>query len=162
MQQGRLELTDNPQAAYSARSSTIRSIGLRTMLKATYHRFWLLRYSRMLEDRSGCTGLPECLCGWSRSASKSKRGSIGPPDTGAVVVKDDRRVDRSIRFCATDASADLRIRHMIDAGSVTPALEEKGDALQLPPPCGSTEKHLVRRRTLFTFWGYYLTLIKSG
>ena len=79
-----------------------------------------------------------------------------PPDTGAIVVKDESEVWESVHpvLRATDASADLSaVRHMIDAGSGYPPhwRGEGGDANLATATAmqGPTEKHLVRRQQYF-------------
>lgn len=118
---------------------------------------WLLRYSRMLEDRVRLHWATRMFM-WMVTVPASKvKEKIEqyrvPPDTGAIVVKDESETWESVHpvLRATDASADLlAVRHMIDAGSGFPPhwRGEGGDAnlatataMQAP-----TEKHLIRRQ----------------
>lgn len=118
---------------------------------------WLLRYSRMLEDRVRLHWATRMFM-WMVTVPATKvKEKIEqyrvPPDTGAIVVKDESEKWESVHpmLRATDARADLdAVRHMIDAGSGYPPhwRGEGGDAnlatataMQAP-----TEKHLIRRQ----------------
>lgn len=121
---------------------------------------WLLRYSRMLEDRVRLHWATRMFMWMVTVPANKVKEKIEqyrvPPDTGAIVVKDESETWESVHpvLRATDASADLTaVRHMIDAGSGYPPhwRGEGGDAnlataqaMQAP-----TEKHLVRRQQYF-------------
>lgn len=155
----------NPQAAYNEaimlHYSVNRPLGamlgesdLTTMIP------WLLRYSRMLEDRvrlHWATRMFMWMVTVPANKVKEKMEQYRvPPDTGAIVVKDETEVWESVHpvLRATDASADLSaVRHMIDAGSGYPPhwRGEGGDANLATATAmqGPTEKHLARRQQYF-------------
>jgi hypothetical protein len=123
---------------------------------------WLIRYSRMLEDRVRLHWAVRAFL-WVVTVPSNKVKSKAeeyrkPPDAGSIVVKDESEkwevATPTLR--GADASHDLRaVRGMIDAGSGYPPhwRGESGEAnlatataMQAP-----TERHLLRRQRYFTF-----------
>ena len=123
---------------------------------------WLLRYSRMLEDRVRLHWATRMFMWMVTVPANKVKEKIEqyrvPPDTGAIVVKDESEKWESVHpvLRATDASADLSaVRHMIDAGSGYPPhwRGEGGDANLATATAmqGPTEKHLMRRQQYFIY-----------
>lgn len=123
---------------------------------------WLLRYSRMLEDRVRMHWAVRAFL-WlvtvPANKVKTKREQYRtPPEAGSIVVKDESEKWEvySPLLRGSDASHDLKaVRGMIDAGSGYPPhwRGEAGDAnlatataMQSP-----TERHLRRRQKYFIF-----------
>ena len=123
---------------------------------------WLLRYSRMLEDRvrlhwAARAFLYLVTVPPNKIEAKSSQYQT-QPESGSIIVKDESErwetLTPSLR--GADASHDMKsVRNMIDAGSGYPPhwRGEGGDvnvataeAMQGPP-----EKHLARRQQYFTF-----------
>lgn len=123
---------------------------------------WLLRYSRMLEDRvrlhwAARAFLYLVTVPSTKVESKSAQYST-PPESGSIIVKDESErwetVTPSLR--GADAGHDMKaVRNMIDAGSGYPPhwRGEGGDvnlataeAMQGPP-----ERHLARRQQYFAY-----------
>ena len=123
---------------------------------------WLLRYSRMLEDRvrlhwAARAFLYLVTVPPNKIDVKSSQYQT-QPESGSIIVKDESEkwetLTPSLR--GADASHDMKsVRNMIDAGSGYPPhwRGEGGDvnvataeAMQGPP-----EKHLARRQQYFTF-----------
>ena len=125
---------------------------------------WLLRYSRMLEDRVRLHWAIRAFL-WivtvPTNKVKEKREQYRvPPESGSIVVKDESENWEAVTplLRGADASHDMKsVRGMIDAGSGFPPhwRGESGDAnlatataMQTP-----TERHLLRRQRYF---GYIL------
>lgn len=123
---------------------------------------WLVRYSRMLEDRVRLHWAVRAFL-WlvtvpSNKVHEKREQYRKPPDAGSVVVKDETEVWEvaSPTLRGADAAHDLRaVRGMIDAGSGYPPhwRGEPGEAnlatataMQAP-----TERHLLRRQQYFAF-----------
>jgi hypothetical protein len=123
---------------------------------------WLLRYSRMLEDRvrlhwAARAFLYLVTVPPNKIESKSAQYKT-QPESGSIIVKDESEkwetLTPSLR--GADASHDMKsVRNMIDAGSGYPPhwRGEGGDvnvataeSMQGPP-----EKHLARRQQYFTY-----------
>jgi hypothetical protein len=123
---------------------------------------WLLRYSRMLEDRvrlhwAARAFLYLVTVPSNKIETKSNQYQT-QPESGSIIVKDESEkwetLTPSLR--GADASHDMKsVRNMIDAGSGYPPhwRGEGGDvnvataeAMQGPP-----EKHLARRQQYFIF-----------
>jgi hypothetical protein len=123
---------------------------------------WLLRYSRMLEDRvrlhwAARAFLYLVTVPANKIEAKSSQYQT-QPESGSIIVKDESEkwetLTPSLR--GADASHDMKsVRNMIDAGSGYPPhwRGEGGDvnvataeAMQGPP-----EKHLARRQQYFCF-----------
>ncbi len=123
---------------------------------------WLLRYSRMLEDRvrlhwAARAFLYLVTVPPNKIEAKSSQYKT-QPESGSIIVKDEAErwetLTPSLR--GADASHDMKsVRNMIDAGSGYPPhwRGEGGDvnlataeAMQGPP-----EKHLARRQKYFNF-----------
>ena len=123
---------------------------------------WLLRYSRMLEDRVRLHWAVRAFL-WlvtvpSNKVHEKREQYRTPPDSGSIIVKDESETwdVASPSLHGSDASHDLKaVRGMIDAGSGYPPhwRGESGEAnlatataMQAP-----TERHLMRRQKYFTF-----------
>jgi hypothetical protein len=123
---------------------------------------WLLRYSRMLEDRvrlhwAARAFLYLVTVPSNRVESKAEQYR-GAPESGSIIVKDETEqwetMTPSLR--GADAGHDMKaVRNMIDAGSGFPPhwRGEGGDvnlataeAMQGPP-----ERHLVKRQQYFLY-----------
>ena len=123
---------------------------------------WLLRYSRMLEDRVRLHWAVRAFL-WlvtvpSNMVSAKREQYRMPPDAGSIIVKDESEkwevANPSLH--GVDAAHDLRaVRGMVDAGSGYPphwrgesseANLATATAMQAP-----TERHLLRRQQYFTF-----------
>jgi len=123
---------------------------------------WLLRYSRMLEDRVRLHWAIRAFL-WlvtvpsSRVAAKQEQYRT-PPESGSIVVKDEGEAWEAVApgLHAADARHDLQaVRGMIDAGSGYPPhwRGEAGDANLATAQAmqGPTERHLLRRQQYFAF-----------
>jgi hypothetical protein len=123
---------------------------------------WLLRYSRMLEDRvrlhwAARAFLYLVTVPSNKIEAKSNQYQT-QPESGSIIVKDESEIWQTLTpsLRGADASHDMKsVRNMIDAGSGYPPhwRGEGGDvnvataeAMQGPP-----EKHLARRQQYFTF-----------
>jgi hypothetical protein len=123
---------------------------------------WLLRYSRMLEDRVKLHWAAKIFL-WLVTVPTNKVQSTTnkyrqPPESGTVIVKDDGEVweVQTPSLHGADSAHDLKaVRGMIDAGSGFPAYYrgEAGDAnlatataMQAP-----TERRLQRRQKYFIY-----------
>jgi hypothetical protein len=122
---------------------------------------WLLRYSRMLEDRVRAHWATRAFLWFVKVPSHrvdSKREQYSsPPEPGSIVVHDEAESweVKSPTLRALDAQHDLKaVRHMIDAAGYPPHWRgEAGDAnlatataMQLRP-----ERHLRRRQNYLVF-----------
>ena len=121
---------------------------------------WLLRYSRMLEDRVRLHWAARAflfLVTVPSNKVESKSVQYGsPPESGSIVVKDESETWETItpQLRGADAGFDMKaIRNMIDAGSGFPPhwRGEGGEvnvataeAMQAPP-----EKFLIKRQEYF-------------
>jgi hypothetical protein len=123
---------------------------------------WLLRYSRMLEDRVRLHWAVRAFL-WivnvpgSRLAEKREQYR-NPPEAGSIIVKDEGESWQAVSpaLHGADAQHDLKaVRGMIDAGSGYPphwrgepadANLATATAMQAP-----TERHLLRRQRYFVF-----------
>ncbi len=123
---------------------------------------WLLRYSRMLEDRVRLHWAVRSFL-WTVTVPSNKviekqEQYRLPPDAGSIIVKDDSELWEAVApsLNGADAQHDMKaVRGMIDAGSGYPPhwRGESGDAnlatataMQAP-----TERHLRRRQNYFMF-----------
>ncbi|MEW5870725.1 MAG: hypothetical protein AB1894_15740 [Chloroflexota bacterium] len=123
---------------------------------------WLLRYSRMLEDRVRLNWAVRAFL-WLVTVPASKVREKQEfyrtqPEAGSIVVKDESEKWEVMtpELRASDASADLKaVRQMVDAGSGYPphwrgepenANLATAEAMQEP-----TERHLIRRQKYFCF-----------
>jgi hypothetical protein len=123
---------------------------------------WLLRYSRMLEDRvrlhwAARAFLYLVTVPPNKIEAKSSQYQ-SQPESGSIIVKDESEKGETLTpsLRGADASHDMKsVRNMIDAGSGYPPhwRGEGGDvnvataeAMQGPP-----EKHLARRQQYFIF-----------
>jgi hypothetical protein len=123
---------------------------------------WLVRYSRMLEDRVRLHWAVRAFL-WivtvPSNAVEAKREQYrNPPDTGQVIVKDYGETWEAVapNLQAQDARWDLQaVRQMVDAGSGFPPhwRGEAGDANLATATAmqGPTERHLLRRQQYFVF-----------
>ncbi len=123
---------------------------------------WLLRYSRMLEDRVRLNWAMRAFL-WlitvpsSRVKEKQEQYRT-PPEPGSIVVKDESETweANAPKLNAQDAKWDMQaVRAMIDAGSGYPP-HWRGDAGDISlataqAMSGPTERHL-RRRQLYFVW----------
>ena len=118
---------------------------------------WLLRYSRMLEDRVRLHWATRAFL-WlvtvpANKVKEKQEFYRSPPEAGAIVVKDESEQWQAVTplLRGSDASADLKaVRQMVDAGSGYPphwrgeaadANLATATAMQAP-----TERHLLRRQ----------------
>lgn len=123
---------------------------------------WLLRYSRMLEDRVRLHWAAKMFLWFvtvpTNKVTSTRQKYRRAPDSGTVIVKDDGETweVQSPDLRGADASHDLKaVRSMIDAGSGFPA-HYRGDAenanlatataMQAP-----TERRLLRRQKYFVY-----------
>ena len=123
---------------------------------------WLLRYSRMLEDRvrlhwAARSFLYLVTVPPNKIESKSAQYAAAP-ESGSIIVKDESEKWETLTpaLRGADAAHDMKaVRQMIDAGSGYPPhwRGEGGDvnlataeAMQAPP-----EKHLARRQAYFAY-----------
>jgi hypothetical protein len=158
---------NHPEAGYSdavmLHYSINRPIGallgesdLTTMLT------WLLRYSRLVEDRVRLHWAARSFL-WDvtvpAAAVNAKAEQYrNPPDTGSIIVHDEGEIWKSVNpnLAAVDARHDMQaVRAMIDAGSGFPP-HWRGDAGDISlataqAMSGPTERHLVRRQNYFKF-----------
>ncbi|MGH2538452.1 MAG: hypothetical protein ACRDHL_13755 [Candidatus Promineifilaceae bacterium] len=117
---------------------------------------WLLRYSRMLEDRVRLHWALRTFLWFVTVPTgrvQAKRGEYAtPPEAGSIIVKDDAEEweVKAPTLHAADARHDLEaVRHMIDAAGFPPHWRGEGgdanlataQAMQLRP-----ERHLRRRQ----------------
>lgn len=123
---------------------------------------WLLRYSRMLEDRVRLHWAVRAFL-WvvtvptNKIAAKQEQYRT-PPEAGSIIVKDNGEkweVQAPILHSA-DAQHDFKaVRGMIDAGSGYPPhwRGEPGDAnlATAMAMAGPTERHLLRRQEYFVY-----------
>jgi hypothetical protein len=121
---------------------------------------WLVRYSRLIEDRVRMHWATRTYL-WmvtvpSPEVPAKREQYRNPPESGAIIVKDDgerwEAVTPDLR--AQDARWDLQaVRQMIDAGSGFPPhwRGEPGDANLATAQAmqGPTERHLLRRQQYF-------------
>jgi hypothetical protein len=122
---------------------------------------WLLRYSRMLEDRVRLHWAVRSFLWFvtvpTHLVEKRQSEYATPPESGSIIVKDDGEEwdVKSPSLQATDARHDLQaVRHMIDASGYPPHWRgEGGDAnlatataMQLRP-----ERHLRRRQNYLVY-----------
>jgi hypothetical protein len=123
---------------------------------------WLLRYSRMLEDRVKLNwAIRSFLWMVTVPANKvlEKREQYrNPPEAGSIIIKDESEMweVQAPSLHAADASKDLQaVRQMIDAGSGYPPhwRGEAGDANLATATAmqGPTERHLVKRQQYFNY-----------
>jgi hypothetical protein len=123
---------------------------------------WLLRYSRMLEDRVRLNWAVRAFL-WvvtvpANKVKEKQEQYRGSPEAGSIIVKDDSETwaVQAPSLNASDAASDLKaIRQMIDAGSGFPphwrgeaadANLATATAMQAP-----TERHLSRRQQYFAY-----------
>jgi hypothetical protein len=123
---------------------------------------WLLRYSRMLEDRVRLHWAVRSFL-WtvtvpSNRVIEKQEQYRQPPDAGSIIVKDDSEIWEAVApsLNGADAQHDMKaVRGMIDAGSGYPphwrgeaadANLATATAMQAP-----TERHLRRRQNYFLF-----------
>jgi hypothetical protein len=117
---------------------------------------WLLRYSRMLEDRVRLNWAMRAFL-WlitvpSSKVKEKQEQYRTPPEPGSIIVKDDSEVweANAPKLNAQDAKWDMQaVRAMIDAGSGYPP-HWRGDAGDISlataqAMSGPTERHLRRR-----------------
>ncbi len=123
---------------------------------------WLLRYSRMLEDRVRLHWAARAFLYLVTVPSPKVEAKAAqyatPPETGSIVVKDESETWETVTpaLRGADSAHDLKaVRGMIDAGSGFPPhwRGEGGDvnrataeAMQAP-----AERHLARRQQYFAF-----------
>ena len=140
---------------------------------------WLLRYSRMLEDRVRLHWAVRAFM-WvvtvPTNRIKEKMAQYrNPPEAGSIIIKDDSETWVAVtpNLQSSDAQHDLKaVRGMIDAGSGFPphwrgepqdANLATATAMQAP-----TEKHLARRQKYFIFilqdivYYAYLRQVQAG
>jgi hypothetical protein len=123
---------------------------------------WLLRYSRLLEDRVRLHWAARSFL-WDvtvpAAAVQAKAEQYRqPPDTGSIVVHDEAETWKAVNpnLASADARHDMQaVRAMIDAGSGFPP-HWRGDASDISlataqAMAGPTERHLVRRQNYFKF-----------
>lgn len=123
---------------------------------------WLLRYSRMLEDRVRLHWAMRAFL-WmvtvpANKVREKQEQYRTPPESGALIVKDETESWQAVtpQMQSADARHDLSaVRGMIDAGSGYPphwrgeaadANLATATAMQAP-----TERHLLRRQLYFTY-----------
>lgn len=123
---------------------------------------WLVRYSRMLEDRVRLHWAMRAFL-WLVTVPTDKVKAKTeqyrkPPESGSIIVKDEAERWEAVapQLRAADAQHDMRsVRNMIDAGSGYPphwrgeamaANLATATAMQAP-----TERHLLRRQDYFVF-----------
>jgi hypothetical protein len=121
---------------------------------------WLLRYSRMLEDRVRLNWAVRAFL-WivtvpSAKVKEKQEMYRNPPDSGSIIVKDETELweVNAPKLNANDAKHDMQaVRAMIDAGSGYPP-HWRGDAGDISLATaqamqGPTERHLRRRQQYF-------------
>lgn len=123
---------------------------------------WLLRYSRMLEDRVRLNWAMRAFLWFvtvpTAKVKEKQEMYRTPPDAGSIIVKDESEKweTNSPGLHAVDARHDMQaVRAMIDAGSGYPP-HWRGDAGDISLATaqamqGPTERHL-RRRQQFFIW----------
>jgi hypothetical protein len=123
---------------------------------------WLLRYSRLVEDRVRLHWAARSFL-WDvtvpAAAVQAKAEQYRqPPDSGSIIVHDEAEAWKAVNpnLAAADARHDMQaVRAMIDAGSGFPP-HWRGDASDISlataqAMAGPTERHLVRRQNYFKF-----------
>jgi hypothetical protein len=123
---------------------------------------WLLRYSRLVEDRvrlhwAARSFLWDVTVPAAAVAAKAEQYRQ-PPDSGSIIVHDEAESWKAVNpnLAAADARHDMQaVRAMIDAGSGFPP-HWRGDAGDISlataqAMAGPTERHLVRRQNYFKF-----------
>jgi len=123
---------------------------------------WLLRYSRMLEDRVRLNWAVRAFL-WivnvpANKVAQKKEQYRTPPEAGSIIVKDDSETwsVNTPLLRGSDARYDLQaVRTMIDAGSGYPP-HWRGDAGDISLATaqamqGPTERHLLRRQNYFVW-----------
>lgn len=123
---------------------------------------WLLRYSRMLEDRVRLHWAMRAFL-WlvtvpSNRVAEKKEQYRNPPDGGSIIVKDETETweAQAPNLRGSDAKYDMQaVRAMIDAGSGYPP-HWRGDAGDISLATaqamqGPTERHLLRRQRHFIY-----------
>jgi hypothetical protein len=123
---------------------------------------WLLRYSRLVEDRVRLHWAARSFL-WDvtvpAAAVRAKAEQYRqPPDSGSIIVHDEAESWKAVNpnLAAADARHDMQaVRAMIDAGSGFPP-HWRGDAGDISlataqAMAGPTERHLVRRQSYFKF-----------
>jgi hypothetical protein len=123
---------------------------------------WLLRYSRMLEDRVRFHWATRLFLWFvqvprNRVAEKAEQYRT-PPEAGSVIVHDESEQwdAKSPVLRGADAAPDLKaVRNMIDAGSGYPP-HWRGEATDVNLATAQAmqepaERHLLRRQTYFTY-----------
>jgi len=121
---------------------------------------WLLRYSRMLEDRVRLNWAVRAFL-WlvtvpANKVAQKREQYRTPPEAGSIIVKDESEQweVNSPLLRGSDARHDLQaVRAMIDAGSGYPP-HWRGDAGDISLATaqamqGPTERHLLRRQKYF-------------
>ena len=123
---------------------------------------WLLRYSRMLEDRVRLHWAMRAFL-WlvtvpANRIREKQEQYRQPPESGSVIIKDESEAWEAVQpeLHGADAQHDMKsVRGMIDAGSGYPphwrgeaadANLATATAMQAP-----TERHLIRRQKYFSF-----------
>ncbi|MHC4753125.1 MAG: hypothetical protein ACYTFW_25080 [Planctomycetota bacterium] len=123
---------------------------------------WMVRYSRMLEDRVrlnwGMRAFLWVLTVPTNKIAAKKEQYKKAPEPGAVVVKDEGEQWEALtpNLRGADASHDLRaVRQMIDAGSGQPPhWRGEGENVNLATAQAMqspVERHLMRRQKYFTW-----------
>jgi len=123
---------------------------------------WLLRYSRMLEDRVRLNWAVRAFL-WlvtvpANKVAQKREQYRTPPEAGSIIVKDESEQweVNSPLLRGSDARHDLQaVRAMIDAGSGYPP-HWRGDAGDISLATaqamqGPTERHLLRRQEYFVW-----------
>jgi hypothetical protein len=123
---------------------------------------WLMRYSRMLEDRVRLNWAVRAFLWIVTVPSNKVKAKMeqyrNPPEAGSIVVKDESEkweVTTPL-LRASDAQYDLRsVRNMIDAGSGYPphwrGEAEPANLATARAMTGPTERQLIRRQKYFHF-----------
>lgn len=123
---------------------------------------WLMRYSRMLEDRVKLNWAIRSFLWMVTVPANKVREKMdqyrNPPEAGSIIIKDEseRWEVYAPTLHASDASKDLQaVRQMVDAGSGYPPhwRGESGDANLATASAmqGPTERHLVKRQQYFKY-----------
>lgn len=123
---------------------------------------WLMRYSRMLEDRVRLNWAVRAFL-WvvtvpSNKVKAKQEQYRQPPDAGSIIVKDESE-EWSVMaplLRASDASHDLKsVRGIIDAGSGYPphwrGEAEVANLATARAMTSPTERHLIRRQKYFHY-----------
>lgn len=123
---------------------------------------WLMRYSRMLEDRVRLNWAVRAFL-WVVTVPSNKVKSKTeqyrrPPDAGSIIVKDESESWEVMAplLRASDASHDLKsVRGIIDAGSGYPphwrGEAETANLATARAMTAPTERHLIRRQKYFHY-----------